>query len=523
MAAHDRAPGREYAFLFSVPTRQKLALLDGDDEAAEKAFREASERPEALSGHAAERETLVMEGARLLTRGDPAAAEKRLAAAKKLPSNRMANTELLDRMLASARLSLGKEWVVPPTLADGEKALLHEEARLAAGEDLSRRALAELEKRASTSPGAGEVVLRLLEWRGRFPAAFTSTSGQRLLSLGRRAAHRAGLQGAESRFHAAPPAAEAGPETAPALSPSADVVAEDAGTRELFDVVRRVAARNVSVLVLGESGTGKEVVARALHAHSGRSGAFVAVNVAALPATLVESQLFGHVRGAFTGADRDREGLVEAATKGTLFLDEIGDLPLLLQGKLLRVLQEREVTRVGETRPRRVDVRVVAATHRDLDAMRKSGTFRDDLFHRLNGVALLLPPLRQRPLDLRALVERVSAGLSFTAAARRAIESHPWPGNVRELLAALESARALADPSRVVELLHLPPAVRAAVSEAPTSGPRGSRYRDAVDAARRRAIEEALAEVSGNRTYAARLLGLSRQSLLYEMKKLSIA
>ena len=187
-------------------------------------------------------------------------------------------------------------------------------------------------------------------------------------------------------------------------------MAEDASTREVFDTVRRVAPHRISVLVLGESGTGKELVAREVHRASGRSGPFVAVNVAALPETLAEAELFGAARGAFTGADRDRPGVVEASSGGTLFLDEIGDLSPQVQAKLLRVLQEREVRRLGETRTRAVDLRLVAATHRDLARLAGEGSFRGDLLYRIAGITVCLPPLRERPRDLRVLLERALGG-----------------------------------------------------------------------------------------------------------------
>jgi transcriptional regulator with PAS, ATPase and Fis domain len=229
--------------------------------------------------------------------------------------------------------------------------------------------------------------------------------------------------------------------------------------------------------------------------------------------------LFGHAKGAFTGALRDHWGKVNAAAGGTLFLDEIGDLPLPLQGKLLRVLQEREVRRVGETKVRRVDLRVVAATHRDLAAMAEAGTFRPDLLYRLRGVELVLEPLRNRPRDLAALVDAALAGAALSPAASDLVRRYRWPGNVRELAAALESARALAAPGRVVGPEHLPAAVRGARGAAP----RTASYRDAVADAKRGTIQRALDESGGNRTQAAKRLGLSRQSLLYEMKVLGLA
>jgi transcriptional regulator with PAS, ATPase and Fis domain len=243
------------------------------------------------------------------------------------------------------------------------------------------------------------------------------------------------------------------------------------------------------------------------------------VNVAALPGTLAEAELFGHARGAFTGADRDRKGLVEESSGGTLFLDEIGDLPFALQGKLLRVLQENEVRRLGETAVRRVDLRVLAATHRPLKEMAEAAAFRADLYFRLAGLELELSPLRERPLDLVRFVDVALRGRArLTREALCALREWPWPGNVRELFAALEAAVTLAAPARVVGIEHLPRALRERSAKAPAA----RSYRDAVNAARVGAIQGALLETAGNRTRAARHLGISRQSLLYEMKKLRI-
>ncbi|MFW5909625.1 MAG: sigma-54-dependent transcriptional regulator [Thiohalospira sp.] len=223
----------------------------------------------------------------------------------------------------------------------------------------------------------------------------------------------------------------------------------------VFDRIRRVAPTAATVLVLGESGTGKELAARAIHDGSPRQeGPFITVNCAAIPAGLIESELFGHEKGAFTGADRQRRGLVEAAEGGTLFLDEIGELPAEAQARLLRVLQAGEVRRVGATGARHVDVRLVAATHRDLRALVAAGDFREDLYYRLQVMEIRLPPLRERGPDVEALAEALLARacqrlnrppLALTEAARRAIGEHDWPGNVRELENAIERAVILAD------------------------------------------------------------------------------
>jgi PAS domain S-box-containing protein len=279
-----------------------------------------------------------------------------------------------------------------------------------------------------------------------------------------------------------------------------------AAFQALVERIRTVAPTESTVLVLGESGTGKELVARALHAESPRAaGPFVTVNCAALSEGLLESELFGHVRGAFTGADRDRVGRFESASGGTLFLDEVGEIPLRLQVKLLRVLQEREIERVGETRTRHVDVRVVAATHRDLAAEVRAGSFREDLYYRLNVVALRLPPLRERPDDLPALIDvllqraalRVGKEvLAVDEDARARLGAHTWPGNVRELENVLESA-VVACRDGVVRATDLPEGL------APRAGEAGGVNR----------VEDALRRAAGSVTLAASLLGVHRTTL----------
>lgn len=308
---------------------------------------------------------------------------------------------------------------------------------------------------------------------------------------------------------------------------------------ELLAVLRAVqliAKSDCPVLVLGESGTGKEVLARELHDGSNRAkGPFVAVNCGALPQELAESLLFGHRRGAFTGADRDHPGFVGAADGGTLFLDEIGDLPQALQPKLLRFLESGERQAIGEICPRKVDVRIVAATHRDLYQAVTDGSFRRDLFYRLHVVPLELPPLRLRGGDVVMLAERFLAELSksyhstpvrLSRSARAALQAHDWPGNVRELrnlcerltlllpgqelgaenlLLALRPTAGLTDASRAGTLMELPPeGIRLAALEYDL-------LRQALDRAR------------GSKTRAARLLGLSRDTFLYRMKKHAIS
>ena len=292
--------------------------------------------------------------------------------------------------------------------------------------------------------------------------------------------------------------------------------------RSVLEIVERVAPTDATVLVTGETGTGKELVARAIHEQSKRSGGpFVAVNCAALAEGLLESELFGHKKGAFTGAVSDRSGLFEAAGGGTILLDEIGDVSPGMQHRLLRVLQERELTPVGAVRPIKVDVRVVAATNRDLRAEVEAGRFRDDLYYRLHVVQIELPPLRARREDIPLVAEafygrvgrRPHSGCSPLA--MRLLQAYRWPGNVRELLAVLESSHINAGERRI-EAQHLPAHVRDPDGEI---GESGERYRRASPTLDERAdIVAALAETGGARSAAADRLGMSRTTLWRKMK-----
>jgi two-component system response regulator AtoC len=295
---------------------------------------------------------------------------------------------------------------------------------------------------------------------------------------------------------------------------------------ELLEMVRRAAASPVPVLVTGETGTGKELVARALHAESPRAARpFLAINCGAIPSGLLESELFGHVRGAFTGADRARTGLFEAAAGGTLLLDEIGDLPLELQPKLLRVLQEGEVRRIGENQPRPIDVRVVAATAVDLPQAVAQGRFREDLYYRLAVVTLELPPLRRRSEDIEPLVHcylpRLAARFSrpvptLTADALQLLEQHAWPGNVRELVNVLEKTLVLCREETITaaDIVLAPPAIPPAAAPPPDLS-----LKKAVAALERDYICRAMAATCGNRTQAAKLLEISLRNLLYKLKE----
>ena len=277
-------------------------------------------------------------------------------------------------------------------------------------------------------------------------------------AAGEESALRAAL---DAVLAAGPGAPAAGPGDVPAtptVPTTHGMVGRAPGMVRLFELIDRVAPSDVPVLVQGETGAGKELVARALHAASRRAaGPFLAENCAAIAPTLLESELFGHVKGAFTDAGRDRDGAFVAADGGTLFLDEIGDMPLEMQAKILRVLQEGEVRPVGSNGTRKVDVRVVAASHRDLATMAADGTFRADLFYRLNVVTLALPPLRERAEDLpdlgahllaRIAAETGEAPRILTLDALEALAARPWPGNVRELENLLRRAAALTPPGR---------------------------------------------------------------------------
>jgi two-component system, NtrC family, response regulator AtoC len=311
-------------------------------------------------------------------------------------------------------------------------------------------------------------------------------------------------------------------------------VGESAAVQEVLRQVRKVAPTRATVLVTGESGTGKELVARAIHDLSPRAAMpFVAVNCGAIPAELIESELFGHVRGAFTDASRDKKGLAAEADGGTLFLDEIGELPLPLQVKLLRFLEDGQVRRVGDVRSEKVDVRVVAATARDLSRATREGLFREDLFYRLNVVTLRLPALRERPEDVPTLVEhfltkhrrlRPEAPLRGTSTeALDILRAYRWPGNVRELEHAVERATVLAD-GPLVEEGDLPDDVRA-FRGTPRAVPRPGgdlSVKRAFRELEEQLIRDALERTGGNRTRAAELLELSYRALLYKIKEYGI-
>jgi len=307
----------------------------------------------------------------------------------------------------------------------------------------------------------------------------------------------------------------------------AGMVGRSPKMREALAAIARVAVGDTTVLVTGETGTGKELAARAVHDLSPRKHApFIAVNCGALAEGILESELFGQVRGAFTGAVRDRVGVFEAADGGTIFLDEIGEMSVTLQQRLLRVLQEREVTRVGASRPAKVNVRVVAATNRDLASLVEQGRFREDLYYRLAVFPIALPPLRDRRADIPLLVEHAlsilrarregAEHLACSPLAMRLLRAYDWPGNVRHLFGVLERAAVEADYGRI-EAQHLPAELRPASNGAPEL--REQRYRGTVPADEERAaIVSALEQTGGALAQSAELLGMGRTTLWRKLK-----
>ncbi|HTK91586.1 MAG TPA: sigma-54 dependent transcriptional regulator [Verrucomicrobiae bacterium] len=311
-----------------------------------------------------------------------------------------------------------------------------------------------------------------------------------------------------------------------------ELVGKSESLKRVVEMAQRAAPADVTVLIEGESGTGKEVLARAIHRLSSRKdGPIIPVNCAAIPEGLLESELFGHERGAFTGAVRAKPGRFELAREGTIFLDEIGDMPLAMQVKILRALQEREIERVGGTKSIPIDVRVIAATHQNLDTLVAEGKFRADLFYRLQGVRLRLPPLRERVDDLPDLIthlldrtarrmNRLPATVSTEAL--RALWAYGWPGNVRELQHVLEGAMVMSDG--VILPVHLPPAIQQATAQPPAAaapvlaGP----LDEALETWERQMILDALRQGGGIQARAAKILGISERSLWYRVKKLGI-
>ncbi len=308
------------------------------------------------------------------------------------------------------------------------------------------------------------------------------------------------------------------------------IVAESGKMQEVLSVVHRAAPSSATVILRGESGTGKELIARAIHYQSPRAeGPLVKVNCAALPEGLLESELFGHVRGAFTGAVADKPGRFEAAHGGTIFLDEIGDVTLGVQAKLLRVLQEKEFERVGSNRPLSVDVRVVAATNQDLESAVREKRFREDLYFRLNVVSIHIPPVRERREDILPLAEaflkkyaaeNAKTVRGLTREARHALLAYDYPGNVRELENAIERAVVLAR-SDVIDLDDLPLAFHD-VAARPVAAPEADSLPAQLEALERRLIEDALSRAGGVQTRAAEFLGIGERALRYKLHRLGL-
>jgi two-component system, NtrC family, response regulator AtoC len=310
------------------------------------------------------------------------------------------------------------------------------------------------------------------------------------------------------------------------------ILAKSREMLDIFKTISKIADFKTTVLVTGESGTGKELVARAIHGKSARKASpFVAINCGAIPENLLESELFGHKKGAFTDASTDRRGLFEEADGGTLFLDEIGELPVNLQVKLLRVLQEEHIRRLGDTKDVKVDVRIIAATHRDLTADVKAGRFREDLFYRINVLAIHIPPLRSRREDVSLLIDhfvtRNNARLGtsirgLSPEARKLLLEYAWPGNVRELENTIERAMVLAE-SDVLQTGDLPERIREALDPVQVHLASGElSVKKTTAAIEEILIRRALQKTKGNRTRAADLLEISHRALLYKIKDYKI-
>jgi two-component system, NtrC family, response regulator AtoC len=364
--------------------------------------------------------------------------------------------------------------------------------------------------------GDDEAALEAIR-RGAYDFIAKPFRAEQVLLLVRKAIEREGLRREVEQLH----------DELVALRAPSGIVGRSPKIGQALALAEKVARHPSTVLITGESGTGKELIARHIHEASPRAARpFVAVNCAAIPESLLESELFGHAKGAFTGATADRQGLFEEAHEGTLFLDELGDLPVPLQVKLLRALQESEVRRVGDNASRSIDVRLLAATARDLEADVAEGKFRPDLYYRINVVRIHLPALRDRSEDIpelvRHFVDRFNRRLGLrvtgvTAAAMRALVQYPWPGNVRELENVVERAMVLTDgPQLDMEQL---PTLAAPVARSDAGGsPLDLSVKRRTEELERALIREALERTRGNRTRAAKLLDLSHRALLYKIR-----
>jgi two-component system response regulator AtoC len=308
-----------------------------------------------------------------------------------------------------------------------------------------------------------------------------------------------------------------------------NIIARSPRMLDIFDTIRKIADYKTTVLITGESGSGKELIARAIHFNSPRSNKpFIAINCSAIPETLLESELFGYVKGSFTGANKDKKGLFEEASGGTLFLDEVGDLPLSLQVKLLRAIQEEEIRRVGDTKTMKIDVRLITATLKNLGEEIKKGGFREDLYYRLNVLPIHLPPLRERKEDIPLLADTFLSRFSkemdkkvkkLSPEALQALTDYSWPGNVRELENTIERAMVLETEEELrpeslpdsVRNVEVNPAIRAAASELS--------IKKMMVIMEQELIKKALEKTGGNRTWAAKLLEISHRALLYKIKR----
>jgi DNA-binding NtrC family response regulator/GGDEF domain-containing protein len=408
---------------------------------------------------------------------------------------------------------------------DREVALVLPETNPTGGRAIGERVL----KIARSTPGVSAIAgLACLPEHGRSPGALIDTA-RTALRTARRGEATGGLAMAVARGEAA----QQLPGALPGLYDE-EPEATDTRSQQTLILARKVAAAPTTVLLLGETGVGKEVVAELIHRSSPRaSRPFVRLDCASLPATLLESELFGHERGAFTGADKRKLGYFEAAEGGTILLDEIGELPAALQSKLLTALERRIVTRIGSTEEIPIDVRVIAATNRDLQEEVKQGRFREDLYYRLAVFTIFVPPLRDRPGDIIPLATRFTRQFAaelgqsapgFTAATRAALEAYAWPGNVRELRNAIERAVVLT-PVGDIDITALPDAIqaRANLSAAEATPFQLDGHVPAqLQQMERTAIVAALEATGGNQTQAARRLGISRRSLIYKMERFGL-
>jgi two-component system, NtrC family, response regulator AtoC len=380
--------------------------------------------------------------------------------------------------------------------------------------DAERAARTLLERARPRTGGALEVAVGVAGFpeHGTTPGALIARAVAALESVRGRGADLVGV-----------PPAEAAPLTG-------DIIVGDSQMARVYELVRKVADHPITVLVAGETGVGKEVIASAIHAASSRrDGPLIRLNCASMPETLLESELFGHEKGAFTGADRRKAGYFEAAHGGTLFLDEIGEMTAALQAKLLRVLEQRRITRVGGTDEIAVDVRVVCATHRDLEAESKTGGFRRDLYFRISAFAIVVPALRDRPAEIELLAQhfiRQCAAQTrqripvLAPAASLALRRHAWPGNVRELRNAIERAMVL-HSAGVIRVEDLPDSIREGRAIAPLAAPPLTLdgMRDQIADMERATIAAVLESCGGSQTEAAKQLGISRRTLIYRMEK----